>query len=131
MHELSIATSLVELTERALADAGEDRPVEAVRVRIGALAGVVTEALRFSWDVAIDGTRCAGSRLEIEEVPGRVRCPACTAETELPNPPRFRCGVCDTPTADILAGQELELISLELQEAPHEAVEGVTLGADR
>lgn len=118
MHELSIATSLVELASDALERAGETRRVEAVQVRIGALSGVVVEALEFSWDVAIEGTVCSSARLDIERVPARISCDSCGAETELSDPPRFRCGVCDEPSANIVSGQELDLVSLELFNDP-------------
>lgn len=55
MHELSIALSLVELAAEAAANAGAER-VEAVHLRVGALAGVVPEALQFSFAIAARGT---------------------------------------------------------------------------
>ena len=132
MHELSIATSLVTVAAEAVAEAGETRRIEAVRVRIGDLAGVVIEALHFAWDVAIEGTACAGATLEIERVPGRIHCDDCGATTILDQPPRFRCGTCDRPTGNVVGGRELDLTALELAddhdpvvslppEAPHAA----------
>ena len=67
MHELSIALSLVELASEELARLGDVR-LGAVHVRVGTLSGVVPAALRFSFDVAADGTTIAGARLEIEPV---------------------------------------------------------------
>ncbi len=116
MHELSIAAEIVSLAVTAVEEAGEELPVTVVSVRVGNLAGVVVEALEFAWDVAAEGTRCAGAELRIERVPGRVRCKACEAETQLSDPPQFACGQCGMPTADIVAGRELDLVSLELEE---------------
>jgi hydrogenase nickel incorporation protein HypA/HybF len=121
VHELSIATSLVELSIEAVERAGETGRIEVVHVRIGTLAGVVIEALEFAWDVATRGTDCAGAQLVIEHVPGRVGCLACGAETDLDDPPRFRCGQCGAPTAHILAGRELDLVSLELADASEQS----------
>jgi Hydrogenase/urease nickel incorporation, metallochaperone, hypA len=42
-----------------------------MHVRIGRLAGVASDALRFSFDVAAAGTPIANARLDIEDVPGR------------------------------------------------------------
>ncbi|HHN78875.1 MAG TPA: hydrogenase maturation nickel metallochaperone HypA, partial [Phycisphaerales bacterium] len=81
MHELSIATSLVSLVGDALESAGATGTVETVRVKVGALSGVVIEALEFAWDVAAEGTCCEGARLGIERVPAVVRCGECGAET--------------------------------------------------
>lgn len=116
MHELSIATRLVELATEALRSAGESREVEAVRIRVGALAGVVTDALEFCWEIAAAGTPCQGSRLEIEYVAARVHCAACNSESELESPPRFRCGLCGQLTGNVTAGRELDLVSLEISD---------------
>ena len=117
MHELSIATNLVSLATEAVESALERRPITALRVRVGALSGVVVESLEFAWDVAAEGSRCEGARLEIERVPGRISCEACSTETELSDPPRFVCSRCGQRSPDVIAGQELELISLELDDS--------------
>ena len=63
MHELSIARSLIEIAE------GEAKrlavEVEAVHVKIGALSGVVDQALLYAYDIAVEGTALEGSRLVI------------------------------------------------------------------
>lgn len=118
VHELSIATSIVTLTTDVLEREGETRPLEAVRIQVGDLAGVVCDALVFAWDVAAAGTPCAGARLEIEAVSGRIRCGACGEETELGSPPVFRCGGCGELSNDVVAGRELDLVSLELSDTP-------------
>ena len=69
MHELSIAVNLVELAceEKQRRDLPE---VRAVRLRLGALAGVVKDALLFSFDVASAGTCIQGAALQIEDTSG-------------------------------------------------------------
>ena len=115
MHELSIATSVVELAGRHAAEHGGGR-VTALTLRIGRLSCVHEEALRFAFDLARAGTPLADARLEIVSVPVRIWCPACHAERELPGIQRFACPDCGTPSADIRAGQELDLESIELVE---------------
>ena len=68
MHELSIALSIVEGVEEELANHQGAR-VAAVHLRLGPLSGVAKEALLFSYDLACEGTRLAGSSLKIEETP--------------------------------------------------------------
>ena len=68
MHELSIAASIVELaSEEAERQRGR---VEVVHLKLGALSGVVRDALLFSWDLACDQTPLAGAKLEIEPATG-------------------------------------------------------------
>src|SRR6201997_5590804 len=75
MHELSIAMGIVD----AALDESQCRglQVSAVHLRLGALAGVVKDALMFSYEVACQDTPLQGSRLLIEEVPVAVFCPQC------------------------------------------------------
>jgi len=114
MHELSIAISIVEHVEAAAA-AEPNATIRAVRVRVGAYSGVIPQALRFAWDVATEGTRLAGSTLEIEEVAAAAYCPACEAQRELPDL-RLRCPVCGGPTPQLVRGKELDLQRVELDD---------------
>lgn len=90
--------------------------IEAIHLKLGALAGVVKDALLFSYDVACEGTALAGSRLVIEEVPAVVYCAACQAERTLAAMQPFCCSVCDSPTPQVMQGRELEVVALEIRE---------------
>jgi hydrogenase nickel incorporation protein HypA/HybF len=70
MHELSIAISIVELASEE-AERHSPARVEAVHLKLGALSGVVKDALLFSWDLACQDTPIAGCRLAIEDTGGR------------------------------------------------------------
>ncbi|GIM47629.1 putative hydrogenase nickel incorporation protein HypA [Collibacillus ludicampi] len=112
MHELSIAHSLVEIAVETAENARMKR-VKALYLKLGALSGVVKEALEFSFDVVIQGTPLEGARLVIEDVPVKVFCPDCQEAHKLPEPFPMRCPVCGTRTGQVLEGRELELYSLE------------------
>jgi hydrogenase nickel incorporation protein HypA/HybF len=112
MHELSIAIGLIDLATEEAARQGNVR-VATVFLRIGPLAGVVSDALRFSFDLAADGTPVQGARLEIEEVPVIVRCEPCGADRMLTDPQRIRCPMCGEPAA-VIGGRELELTAMEV-----------------
>jgi len=105
--------SLVEVACEKAAELGGVR-VEALRLRLGQLSGVVREALLFSFDLAAEGTPIQGARLEIEDVPVVVFCPGCSAERPLPSLQSFRCPVCGAPTPEVVHGRELELFALEV-----------------
>jgi hydrogenase nickel incorporation protein HypA/HybF len=113
MHELSLAMSLVDAACEEAERLGNVR-VEALHLRLGALSGVVKEALKFSFDLAVEGTAISGARLEVEEVPVAVLCPVCRVERELPGLQSFRCPVCGSETPEVLRGRELELVSMEV-----------------
>ena len=75
-HELSIAMSIVELAQEESTRRGGAQ-VNAVHLKLGALSGVVSEALLSSWEMASFDTELRGSRLVIEKVPVVVYCPSC------------------------------------------------------
>jgi hydrogenase nickel incorporation protein HypA/HybF len=113
MHELSIATNIVRIAEREAKKAGAT-DIRGIRLEVGALSGVVQDALAFAFDVATEGTMLEGATLTIDDVPVVVYCPDCDAEHELSSPPRFRCPVCDVRTGDIRQGKDLDIASLEI-----------------
>lgn len=114
MHELSIALSLVDLAQEEAERLGGR--VCAVHLRIGALAGVVPEALLASFEMASAETPLEGSRLVIVDAPVVVYCPQCRAERELRSVQSFCCPVCGTPTPQVKRGRELELVALEIEQ---------------
>ena len=113
MHELSIATSIVEAVTEHLREAGGG-DVAAVTLRIGRLSCVHEDALRFSFDLVREGTPLAAAELRVVEVPVAIWCPTCRAEVELPGIQSFACPACGTKSGDIRRGRELDLESIEL-----------------
>jgi hydrogenase nickel incorporation protein HypA/HybF len=117
MHELSIALSLVESATGEVERRGLG-PVQALHLRIGRLAGVVPEALRFGWEVATEGTALAGSRLEIEEVPAALHCSVCEQEREVESAWSVRCPACGSLSTRLVRGRELDLVGLDVADPP-------------
>lgn len=113
MHELSIAHSIVEMAEEALAATGPVK-VETVHVRIGALAGIVAEALSFGWGVATQGTPLEGAQLRVDELPVIVNCEGCGRCSTLEGSYPLFCPSCGRLTNQIIQGRELELWSIEI-----------------
>ena len=114
MHELSIAMSIVEAATEEAQKRGVQ--VSAVHLRLGALSGVVKDALLFSYEVACQDTPLAGSRLVVEDVPVAVFCPQCQQQRILDSVQSFSCPECGLPTMDVRQGKELEVFALEVQE---------------
>lgn len=116
MHELSIAMSIVEMAEEESGRRAGAR-INAVHLKIGALAGVVSEALRSSFALACEGTGLQGSRLVIEEIPVVVNCPKCMQPRKLDSVQWFVCPECQSPVSDVISGRELQVVALEILEA--------------
>jgi hydrogenase nickel incorporation protein HypA/HybF len=113
MHELSIALSLLDLAAEEAERQGGGRVV-AIHLRVGALSGVVPEALRSAYDLARESTPLAGAELRVEEVPLVAYCPNCAAE-RTPASAALCCPVCETLMPQVIRGRELELFALEIE----------------
>ena len=120
--------SIVEGACEAASGRGNVR-IHAVHLKLGALSGVVKDALLFSYEIASQSTPLEGSKLVIEEVPAVVYCSQCDSEKTLPSIQRFCCPTCGTLTADLISGRQLELVGLEIseQETGHDPLEAVHL----
>ena len=114
MHELSIARDLIDLAAEHAARAGASRVIR-IRLRLGALAGVVPPALRTAFEAAKVGTSAAGATLDVQEVRAAIYCTRCEAERQLQTAQSRRCPVCGTPEEALVAGAELELVEIEVR----------------
>lgn len=112
MHELAICQALLD--QVAAIARQRDARVTLVRVALGPLSGVEPQLLRQAYALARAGTAADGAALAIEETPVRVRCRRCNAETAaIPN--RLLCGACGDWRTDIVSGDEMMLMQLELE----------------
>ena len=116
MHELSIISSVVDSVMESLA-AYPGARVKEVRLRVGALAAVVEDSLQFCYGIATEDTPLAGSVLVVKTLPVRVHCVPCGQDVEIESLQSFRCPVCGEPAADMRQGRELEIESIEIEEA--------------
>jgi hydrogenase nickel incorporation protein HypA/HybF len=113
MHELSLMEAL---RDQALAAARAEGAVRiaAIRLRVGELAGVEMDALRFAFPLVMEGTLAAGAELRIEIEPAECHCTVCAAPFPAPH------GCCDCPRCGtisrrLLRGRDLRLLSLEVE----------------
>ena len=103
MHELSIAMSLVEMAAEEAEQRGAR--VLATHVRLGALSGVVKEALLSAYEMAAEGTPLEGTALVIEEIPVVIHCAVCQQDraTRRTSGSRARCAARRPPTSSVAA----------------------------
>ncbi len=120
MHELSLSYATVETVLESVAQHKIKR-VKAVSLIVGELSGVSLDAFRFSFPIAAEGTVLEGCDLNIEVEPVTVYCPTCNATGKLASLTRFRCPVCDTPTADLVSGKQFSIVAIdvEMTDEPH------------
>jgi hydrogenase nickel incorporation protein HypA/HybF len=114
MHELSVAQSIVEIIQQHIPESEWER-VAAVRLKIGAVAGVVPESLEFSFQAITAESLLSHARLEIEFIPFCIHCNVCN--TTLENEVGFAlCSTCGSTDTKILSGSELYITEIEVAE---------------
>lgn len=114
MHEASIVQSLVEEVESILKSSNGSRVVR-IHLKIGKLTAVVPDVLLFMFEAIVPGTKLEGAKLTMEEVELRAKCKACGAEDDILEI-GFFCGSCGSADVDIIAGRELLIDSLEVED---------------
>ncbi len=114
MHELSVCQALLDQV-RGIATERGATAVSRVVLRVGPLSGVEPRLLEQAFPIARAGTVAADAELVIEELPLRVRCRQCGAES-LCAANRLVCGQCGDWHTQLLSGDELLLASVELLE---------------
>ena len=108
MHELSIASSVVEIC----AEQAHGARVRRVTLEIGQLSAVMPEAIRFCFDVCAKDTALEGATLEIVETPGRAKCLACGATLDVAVP--FGQCACGSENLELISGQQLKIRQMEV-----------------
>jgi hydrogenase nickel incorporation protein HypA/HybF len=111
MHELSIATSIVDILCQT-ARRENLRAISRVTLRIGALRQVAPRAMRIAFDAAKENTVAADADVCMHFTPVRCRCRECGAECELTEL-IFVCPRCQSPRLRTLSGDELLVESID------------------
>lgn len=117
MHETSIAASLLDIVRNELRKHEATR-LHLVRVKYGRLTQLVPDSLLFAFEMLTKGTDLEGARLELDQIPLRVRCWSCGTEFE---PEHESVLIMPCPSCgedfghEVLSGKELYLDTLEAE----------------
>ncbi|MFH0896167.1 MAG: hydrogenase maturation nickel metallochaperone HypA [Bacteroidota bacterium] len=110
MHELSIASQIIDIAEDKAKELGVKK-ISKIEIEIGTLSGVVRDNLEFAMQLATKDTCLDGAVIEMIEIQAFARCTACSTEFEMK---QFYdgCPSCNTTSPDIIKGKELKIRSL-------------------
>jgi hydrogenase nickel incorporation protein HypA/HybF len=127
MHELALAESILDAVSRELKAYPDATPVR-VGVKVGVMAAVDVDALRFCFEIATRGSKWPQLKLITETVPGEVHCLACghrmRADTIV-----LDCARCGSTQTVMHGSDELDLNYLEIERDGNDHVEAE--GAER
>ena len=112
MHELGLTQNIVDLAiEHATRE--DAAKILSITLEIGALSGVVAEAVAFAFDVCSKNTLAEGAVLEIRHIPGLGRCLDCRKEAELMTLTHL-CPHCGSLALETVQGQEMKFTEMEI-----------------
>lgn len=113
MHEVSIMAEAVRMAVESAQAAGASR-ITGLHLRVGALSGVVPDALQFAFEAVTVGTLAEQATLTIEHLPARFWCQTCQQEYEAANVFSL-CPRCNNSSSELRSGRQMELASMEIE----------------
>jgi len=113
MHELSLMSSVLAVVEES-ARAANASKVTTITLSIGRLTEVLPEAMDFAHEALTRGTLAEGSKLVINFIEPLSRCLICGCEY---THDRYRrtCPECNALACEVIAGRELDIESIEVE----------------
>ncbi len=113
VHEYSIVLSLIESCEKHLKE-NDATKVTKVVVKVGVLSGVEPHLLESAFESFKDDTVCSDALLVLNIQKIKILCNGCNKEQELEKN-EFICPLCSSCDLSVLDGEELYLMSLDLE----------------
>jgi len=114
MHELGLAENILDITRKSV-PGGRESAVKTIRLRVGQFAGVVPDSLKFCFDALSGDNGMSKAVLQIEQTPLSASCGDCGDISEVEGFV-FHCPVCGGANMEIVSGNELEIVEIELEE---------------
>ena len=131
-HEFSFASNIVDVVLLNVKKNGVKR-VRSVLVEVGEFTMIIPEFLRHSYDIIKLGhPELANSEIVVTSMPGKIRCSACGAVTEVSfkkvssgspaaslammNPGAFTCSTCGGTGTEIAGGRQATVKSMTVDD---------------
>jgi len=114
MHELSIAQEILGIVHQYVPEP-EENYVKSVKVEVGKMSNILIDSLTFCFEAIIYNTPLMGAKLEIIEIPVSINCNNCNATSEI-EPPVFACPKCRSNQIKIIAGTEMRVDEIEIND---------------
>ncbi len=105
MHELGIISAMVKTIEQIVREQGLTQ-VQKLVLEVGELSGVVPRYMQECYPAAVYKTFMQDTVLELETVPGIVRCRMCGREFNAMQQD-FHCPQCGGDDLEILSGNDV------------------------
>ena len=105
MHELGIISAIVK-TVVGVMEQEKLSSVEKIVLQVGELSGVIPHYVEECYPAAVYKTRLENTKLEMEIIPGIVRCRECNCEFNAAKHD-LKCPKCGSQNLEALSGREI------------------------
>ena len=110
MHELSIATNIIEIAEEFVTK-NKGSHISKIEIAVGELSGIVIDSLNFALELAVKDTVLDRAEVVITSIEGKSKCNKCG--NEFSNSDWYTpCPKCLSMDFEIIAGKELRIKSI-------------------
>jgi len=113
MHEYSVVQALLEQIE-TIAKENDATTVTKIIVKIGVMSGVEAHLLEIAFNTFKEKTVCDGAEFVMNIQPITIRCNGCNEVSELQKV-HYCCQKCDSTNVEVIDGEEMFLMSLEME----------------
>ena len=113
MHEYSVVQALLNQCEE-IALENEATSISKVICKIGMMSGIEIHLLKVAFDTFKEGTMCENAKFIINEQKLKLECRECGAVFEV-DEVRYYCRECESLSVKVLDGEDMYLMSLEME----------------
>jgi len=110
MHEMSIATSIVEIAESEAKKANA-KIISEIELDIGTISGIELHALDFAFQALKPKTMLKDAEIKINIIHAKAKCEDCNTEFNTDNLYTL-CPNCDSYKTTIIQGKEMKVRSI-------------------
>jgi len=111
---MSVAQNILEIVREHIAPQNRKK-VRTIRLKIGELAGIVPDSLRFCFDAVKNDSFLNNASLEVEYILITAQCKHCEKISPL-DYGVFFCPACSSADIVLLTGNELNIVEIELDD---------------
>ena len=112
MHELAVSQDIISQVEK-IARQHKAVAIHQIILEIGPLSGVEPALLEAAFPIACAGTLAEDAKLEINEIPVKVKCSSCQ-EISTVTTNNLTCRVCGNWQTQVVSGDEMLLKRIEM-----------------
>ncbi len=111
MHETALTQNLINIACKAI-EGRDVTKVNSVTLCVGALSGVLYDAMEFAFEAMKQGTVLETAVLAFEELPVRAKCRECASEYQPVEFP-YTCPGCGSRYFEIIGGEEVYIKNID------------------